>query len=363
MSSALKNMTSRVKTQNVPAAPTVAAGYFRGLLDFAVSKQANQTALLERAKISLDDVLDPDNRIPFENYRLLMRSGIELTRDPALALHYGEEVAFEELSVVGLIALACDTLFHAFTEVNRYNGLVIQVDGVGHGPRFQQVMENGKTWIVDNRLNPNGFPELTESGWARIVCGTRHFVPEGKLLVKEVHVTHPAPAHRAEYDRIFRVPTVFESDRNALQIDESLIFNKVARTTHYAFGVLSEHAKALLETLEKATTTRGKTEGLLIPILHQGEPSADAIARELGLSRPTFYRKLKAEGTTFAKLLDDLRQKLALHYLDGNKVSVNEAAYLVGFSDPSAFSRAFKRWTGTSPRAARASRAAPAPRR
>jgi AraC-like DNA-binding protein len=132
------------------------------------------------------------------------------------------------------------------------------------------------------------------------------------------------------------------------------MFNKVARTTRYAFGVLSERAKALLESLEKATTTRGKTENLLIPILHQGEPSADTIANELGLSRPTFYRRLKAEGTTFAKLLDELRHNMALHYLDGKKVSVNETAYLVGFSDPSSFSRAFKRWTGKSPRAARA---------
>ncbi len=353
MTAALKNVTSRVKARCGLSAPTVSAGYFKGLLDFAVSKQANQTALLKRANVSLRDVQDPDDRISFESYRLLMRAAVELTRDPALALHYGEEVGFEELSVVGLIALACDTLFHAFTEVNRYNGLVVQVDGVGLGPRFQVVSESGKTWMVDCRMNPNSFPELTESGWARIVCGTRRFVPEGQLIVKEVHVTHAAPAYRAEYDRIFRVPTRFGSERNALLIDESLMFNKVARTTRYAFGVLSEHAKALQEALEKATTTHGKIEHLLIPILHQGEPSADAIAKELGLSRPTLYRRLKAEGTTFAKVLDELRHKLALHYLHGRKVSVHEAAYLVGFSDPSAFSRAFKRWTGKSPRAKR----------
>ena len=69
----------------------------------------------------------------------------------------------------------------------------------------------------------------------------------------------------------------------------------------------------------------------------------------MGLSRQTLYRRLKAEGVSYGWLLDELRHRMALHYLNGKKVSVNEAAYLVGFSEPSAFSRAFKRWTGTPP--------------
>ena len=77
----------------------------------------------------------------------------------------------------------------------------------------------------------------------------------------------------------------------------------------------------------------------------------DEVARRLGLSRPTLYRKLKDEGISYETLLDELRHRMALHYLNGKKVSVNQASYLVGFSDPSAFSRAFKRWTGASPRA------------
>jgi AraC-like DNA-binding protein len=75
----------------------------------------------------------------------------------------------------------------------------------------------------------------------------------------------------------------------------------------------------------------------------------DTMAGKLGLSHPSLYRALKAEGVTFETVLDDLRHRMALHYLAGEKVSVNETAYLVGFSDPTAFSRAFKRWTGRSP--------------
>ena len=121
-------------------------------------------------------------------------------------------------------------------------------------------------------------------------------------------------------------------------------------------NVLSAHAEALLEKLESSKTARGRVEGLLVAILHTGEVNMEAIAGKLGLSRQTLFRRLKAEGVTFEKVLDELRHKMALHYLNEKKISVNETAYLVGFSDPAAFSRAFKRWTGSSPRTTRNSR-------
>jgi AraC-like DNA-binding protein len=80
----------------------------------------------------------------------------------------------------------------------------------------------------------------------------------------------------------------------------------------------------------------------------------ETIAARLGISRQTLFRKLKAEGATYEKVLDELRHQLAVDYLSGKKVSVKQTAYLVGFSDAAAFSRAFKRWTGTGPREMRA---------
>ncbi len=87
-----------------------------------------------------------------------------------------------------------------------------------------------------------------------------------------------------------------------------------------------------------------------MPILHTGEVSVETIAGKLGTSRQTLYRNLKDEGVTFEQVLDALRHRMALDYIASRKVSVNETAYLVGFSDPASFSRAFKRWTGKSPR-------------
>jgi AraC-like DNA-binding protein len=121
----------------------------------------------------------------------------------------------------------------------------------------------------------------------------------------------------------------------------------------YVFGILSAHAEALLESLDGSKTLRGRVESLLMPILHTGDASVDRIAGKLGFSRQTLFRRLRAEGVTFERVLDELRHTLALHYLQGQRVSVNETAYLVGFSDPAAFSRAFKRWTGSRPHSMR----------
>jgi AraC-like DNA-binding protein len=229
--------------------------------------------------------------------------------------------------------------------------LVVETDNEGNGDRFGMVFDGAGLWMVDQRRHANDFPELTESAFAQLVCGPRRLgVPS---LLKAVHVTHAAPPHRAEYERIFQAPVVFESDRNGLLIDPALASQSVARLPRYAFGVLTQHADELLKALAGATSLRGRVEGLLMGVLHTGAVGMDMIAGKLGMSRQTLFRKLKAEGVTFEKVLDELRHRMAADYLGAKKVSVNETAYLVGFSEPAAFSRAFKRWTGSSPRGLR----------
>lgn len=325
---------------------TVGAGLARGLMEFAVSKGANRALLAERSGIDPAALADQDNRIAFEKYVALMRAGKTLCHDPALGLHYGEANDMSQISVVGLIANASANMRDALVQLNRYGRLVVEFDG---GPdRFAMVRDGAGLWTVDNRKNPNDFPELTESTLARMVCAPRHFGVT--QLAKAVHVTHPAPAYVDEYQRIFRAPVIFASTRNAVLIDEKWLSHPVQLQPRYAFGVLSERAEALLQELENSKTLRGRVEALLMPILHTGNANIQTVSAQMGLSRQTMFRRLKAEGTSFEKLLDGLRHTLAMQYLGGKKVSINETAYLVGFSDPAAFSRAFKRWTGASPR-------------
>lgn len=98
----------------------------------------------------------------------------------------------------------------------------------------------------------------------------------------------------------------------------------------------------------RATPFRSEVESRLEPLLASGEIGIERVARDLICSRQTLYRRLKAEGITYEQLLDGLRRRLALRFMREG-LSVKDAAYRLGFSDPAAFSRAFKRWTGSSP--------------
>lgn len=326
--------------------PTVSAGLVRGFLGYAATHGGDESALAAAAGIDTTQLDDPDNRVSFAAYVKLVRAGKAMTGQPGLPLLFAEAIDLSEYSVVGLLSNASETMMDSGHQLNRYGQLVVEVD-IGDGPRFSYEPRDGAMWMTDLRRNPSDFYELTETTFTRLITGPRRFLPRPHVL--EVHVTHPEPAHRAVYDSIWRCPITFNAETNSMRMDASLATHRVRLEPQYVFGVLSKHAEQLLKDLAASKTARGRVESLLMPILHTGEISMDAIATKLGVSRQTLYRNLKDENVTFEQVLDDLRHKLALHYLEGKRVSVNETAYLVGFSDPSAFSRAFKRWTGKSP--------------
>lgn len=332
------------------AEPSVAAGVTRRLFDMCVQRGAPGAALLAESGIDAAALDDHDNRIPLAQHMALLRAAKRLCGDPALALHHGDAVNLAEVSVVGLIGYACETMLDAFAQLQRYSRLIMDLD-LGGSDRFELLTDEAGLWLVDRRSNPNQYPELTEGTFAQIVNGTRRF--GSTPFVKAVHVTHDDPGYRGEYERILGAPVTFASTRNAMRIDPAWLTYRVAAQPRYVFGVLTRHADALLAKLDASDSLRSRVEERLLQRLHTGEVGMARIARDVGMGRDTLYRRLKAEGVGFAQLLGELRHRLALDYLEAGKVSVNETAYLLGFSDPAAFSRAFKRWTGESPGRAR----------
>lgn len=341
--------------------PTIAAGYPRGLVDFAVSKGADRAELLARAKLSEDALAHQDRRVPLARYLDLFDVGAELACMPAISLEYGKAVRMQEISIVGLIGEACESVLDVPVQINRYANLVVDEERDGEPATLMRgAARDGGVWIEGPSSLFSDHPVIAETEMARLVWNTRTTFANDPAFKEMkypivVHLKRKPPAYAAEYERIFGAPVMFESDWNAMQIDPRFLMLKQPPVNRYVFAVLSERADALLESFNESRTTAGRVESVLMRMLHTGEASMDAVAEKLGHSRQTLYRNLKDEGLTYEQVLDDLRRKLALDFLAAKKVSVNETAYLVGFSDPASFSRAFKRWTGKSPSEVRSS--------
>lgn len=336
------------------AQPTMAAGFAAAFLDFAVTRGAARDRLLAASGLEGTDLGDQDARVPVAAYQALVAAGIEATGDTALLLRHTLESKLETISVVGQIVHSSQSLRHSIVQLNRYLRLMAEVDVPGDRDRFEVLEENGRAWIVDHIAvaGPDYF--ALEASFARFISEFRRSFP-GVTFALELEVTYPPPPHAAEYPDLFRIPVRFEAVRNALRIDPVwLREDSDFEPGHaYAFGIFTRHADGLLAALERSDSLRDRIEAAILPDLHEGSLSMDKLARDLGMSRQTLYRRLRTEGVTFAEIHDDLRRRMALDYLTARKVSVNETAYLLGFSEASSFVRAFRRWTGQSPTAYR----------
>jgi AraC-like DNA-binding protein len=330
------------------AETSVSAGYAQAIIDIAVAHGADAGGVAALAGYDRAAVAGPDDRVPFSMFKALMRAAAVATGDPAFALHFGAESRFNDISIVGLITHAAATMGEAFAQMNRFARLAVEVDGHDSGDRFVIVERDGETWMEDRRRNPNDFPELTESTFARFIWNTARGFPDAPFA-KFVCFTHAEPAHSADHASILGVPVRFGCDRNAIAIDPSWLSLRLPGSNRYVFGLFIDRAEALMTEMASNRTWRGKVETALLARLHSGDLGMEEIAASLGLSKTSLYRRLADEGCGFDEVLDALRHRMAVHYLGGGKLSANETAYLVGFSDPATFSRAFKRWTGNTP--------------
>lgn len=333
---------------------TVSAGLARSILNFATEKGADRATLLAAAGIEEAILDNQDARVPFDSYLALVRAGKRETGDPALPLNHAVDTRLDRITVVGLIVNSSASLPDAMKQLNRYARLMIEVDVMEEGERFSVETSGNEVWIVDNRPDPNASPELTEAAFGRFIGEFRRQFPDKPFALK-IEVTHPAPPYAADCERILQCPVTFSARRNALQISPFWLTHTFDDSSRYVFGIFTDRADALLAEMEVDDSVRARVESLLMPVLHRGDLSIEKVAGDLGMSRATLYRRLKDEGITFAALVDELRKRMASDYLAARKVSVNETAYLVGFSEASSFVRAFRRWTGRTPAEYRAS--------
>ncbi len=335
-----------VLAPDVGRVPTVSTTYLQGVVDFALTRGIGRRSLLVHAGVSDADLAALDARHPVEHLIALLRAGAQLANDPAFALHFGQYVPCDQVSLAAPLGRAASNVAEALALVNRYTPLSINFPALGGSDRYGFARDHTGLWMCDNRP-PDTWPEITELVFSRMVQGIRRV--QRTDVVRAVYVRHAVPAHGQSYEAVFGVPVHFASGRNAILLDPSYEFTELAPGPAHVTRVLARHADAQLAAMAQQRSCRGRLEAELRAVLHTGDVSIAQVARRMAMSRQTLYRRLKEEGVTFEQVLEALRCEVATAALREGAVPVREVAVRVGFADPAAFSRAFKRWTGRNP--------------
>jgi AraC-like DNA-binding protein len=336
----------------MPREYTILVRSVRKIAD-AVAARGVGAGELYRA-VGLDPALldDPDNRIPFAQFVALYEEGARLTGDDAFGLHVGEEASPELFDVLGYVLANSATLRESLARLVRYHSIW------SGGADFSLEVAGERARLAYDYLGPLDGPRRhdAEMTLSIAVCFSRR-VTGVDWAPREVCFRHPRPESTAEHERIFRAPVRFGRATNVLSFDRAVLDLPLTKADPGLCDILDRQARELLAKMPRPDHFAERVREAIREALSGGDPRLETVAQRLGLSARTLQRKLREEGASHQDLLDEVRCDLSKSYLRGRELAVCEVAYLLGFSEPSAFHRAFRRWTGTTPRAFRAARA------
>ncbi|MFF8379963.1 AraC family transcriptional regulator [Streptomyces sp. NPDC015661] len=236
------------------------------------------------------------------------------------------------------------------------------------GPRFR-LLEPPAGGTGASRADTGGTGGLDEARMEFDVSGyddPLHFGAESTVLVahrfagwlvrrriglRRVEFVHPAPRHAREYALLFGAPCVFGAERTAAVFDRADLDEPVLRDAAALKVFLRRAPVDVLVCADYGSTVTGRVRHLIGRALPAGPvPTPEELADRLSVSPQTLRRQLAAEGTTYQRLRDQVRRDHAIAELTGGRVSIERLSRQLGFSEPSAFHRAFRRWTGETPR-------------
>jgi AraC-like DNA-binding protein len=301
-------------------------------------------SLFEGSGLASSLLVDGDARISLEAWRTLTRRAIALTGDTGLGLSIGGNTSDHMLQIVVQLAVACGTLREAVRMVERYGVLL------GNTVQFDLIEEGDLAYFVCAPLTadqqiPEFDPEMILSLVYRVAL---RFARLDSDDAREVWFAFPAPPHAARYNEVFRCPVRFDRPRNAILLDRQYLDQAQPYADTRMLDLLREAAESrLLE--HKGPSLPDQVRALLRSESDLRKIDAGRIAKMLRLHPRTFRRQLIAANAPWSAILDDTRQRIACDALSRSDVSIREVAERLGFSEPSAFTRAFKRWTGKTP--------------
>ena len=312
----------------------------RALVDAVETAGVSQGKFLRAAHISPEQLDALDARVSRSEVYRLCELAMDLTGDPALGLHWSDRLNVNSFHLVSDLLSHAPTLRQAFESLFRFHQLLTD-----HA--MFELQERADKVLVTTMLAPGESPriqrflaEMQLVGFFRLL---RVFNPHARP--DRASFAYPAPNYRADYRRILEGTECFDQRITGLVFDRALMGSVSPYNDEDVHNALRSIAERRLLRLTHRTPFALRVRDLLVKCPPDERPEMKNIARSLGLSVRSLRRRLSAEGHTYNAVAKDLVRH--------PKRTIQETAFEMGFSDASAFNRAFKRWTGTTPRAFR----------
>ena len=302
---------------------------------------------LQAQGVDRELLLEPDATVPMSACVGLLADAVRATGDDNLGLHVAEQAELGSFDVHFYAMVSSPTLGAAFERVCRYQRLIhetshVRLETAGDRAVLSHCLPGGMA-------APRQTAELLLASWVR----AGRVATDTTWSPAEVRFAHREPRDSREHERFFGAPLRFATGENALVLPVALLDLPCRRTDLSLLSLLDGYAADRLAR-PRAVTFADRARTALSEDLQAEHATAHRLAARLEVSVRTLHRTLTAEGTSYRRLLDQLRLDIARHHLTDDRVSVAEVAFLAGFSELSAFHRAFKRWTGCTPAAFRA---------
>jgi len=310
--------------------------FFKVLLAKGLSLQEiEQSTGIIRAELD-----NPRYRVPMSHLNKLAEMSFKATGNPALGLHLINSADASILNHTTVLFMNCDNLKEVFKYWLRYAKLLAE----GNEIELREAEHCTLSYTNTSHYQADWIPEFNLIN-AVMFC-RKWIFKDFKPL--EVHFQHAAPSYAREYEKAFKVPVIFEQEQNALVISKKDLNRPIPQANPIIKKMLIEQSDALLSEQTQKKTYDERVRVIIKKNISTRNLDICAVASELRMHRTTLYRKLSQEGTSFTALLEEVRQSLALIYINQN-ISNHHIANRLGYSEPSAFQNAFKRWFGRSP--------------
>jgi len=298
-------------------------------------------ACLAAAELTEKGFDAPLFRCEWSQFETLVSQAISLTGKPEIGLLLGERLLVHTHGVLGYAAMNAETLSDALQTLEQFIRVRVAF--------MQLAFDAQAAALVLSSDMPLGQAErMLMEAILLAIKQIIDFITQEKCAITQVRFHYPAPEEAHLIAQVFDVDVQFGAPLSGLCIAPELLYKPLRVAEPEAYAMAQTLCEQALAELGEETTLSQRIQRFLLT-RHNEFPTLEQVCRQLHTTPRTLHRRLQAEGTSFRELTEGVKHRLALQYLQEGQSSLQEVAYLLGYSDVANFRRAFKRWEGVSP--------------